>query len=915
MQKNKFWLPKEALSQHGVTDFSGLTEKTIMGQDFVIVGEHSPELLWNQSSQDIKLNLPLWRFRKNRMNVQGQLPQSNIAPESANGAFFNYNLSSTRLNQSLGHYTNASGELGVFTHQYGFFRQSGTYSPKYFNSADESESAPEWLRLDTTWRKDDWYHLNTLEVGDSTTSAAHWGGSVNFGGISFYKNYNLKPRLNIHALPQINQSTELPQNVQLQVNGVPVGNYQVNPGAYQFYNIPVSNGSGTITVKSTDKNGKVTTYKVPYFSDPNLLKAGLSSYAVQLGWIRQNYGIDSFNYGQPAVALNYNHGVSPLWSYQLHSSLLDSQQTFGSTQFLRTGPYGIVSLDTAVSMEHSQPGSLGGLGYLFQYGKLSLDTDYQVSSPHFTQISTADSEPESSNGYQTSMGASYDLGSWGGISVGALYQNPTDSSQPSSHIYSATLSTTLARGLTLTSSYQTYYTDTHQWSFGLNLSYQFDQNQSVSSSYQHTQDSQSQVLSYLTNRQLSNGRNIATSLSGTTQSANSESDRQLNGSVYLGGTSTGDYSASFYQSGSENQITANADGGVLWMDNHVLLTPTLYDGFALVDTSNIKSVGVNQDGLSLGQSDEHGLFVIPDLTAYTVSNINISPDLPLNLKEMNNDIKVMPYYRSGVLVKFDIRHIHQILVRLVNEQGKPLSIGTNVDVLIDGKQQTLVVGSNGLAYFSSQGHHFSGHVITGKLKSGTFNIDFKPTKKTIVRTTAVVHTPKLLATSTHRLKSTEKPAKHITKKAAAPKKPHHKIVASKPVIIEQKKVVLVKPSAASTLPPKKAVPIHPLNLPKTSTIKKPKEKKAGKNGPEIYISGEFVTVLYYEYKEFFMGKAANHKNLMTFSPFSLSVGKNATSSKVSQEVTIDADHMENKLVRQGKKLKGWLSSTYSQYFS
>ena len=188
-KNNVFWLPKEIFTQHGVDDFSGYKMFELKGQRFVAINQKSKALHWDEQTQSIAINLSPNRFRITKNNLLSAEIPSGTKPESSNGAFFNYNLSSSSLSGSGGHYTTASGEIGVFTHSYGFFRQTGIYTPNslntsYSDSGTGDDSTPQWLRLDTTWRKDNRYKSSTLELGDSTTDAAHWGGSVNFAGLS-----------------------------------------------------------------------------------------------------------------------------------------------------------------------------------------------------------------------------------------------------------------------------------------------------------------------------------------------------------------------------------------------------------------------------------------------------------------------------------------------------------------------------------------------------------------------------------------------------------------------------------------------------------------------------------------------------------------------------------------------------------
>ena len=276
---NQFWIPEPLIKKLGVVNLHNLRELEIRQQQFIVFDK--TKVSWDPRLQNLTINFPSWRYKLDSHNLSDNKTHNGLEPQSDNGAFFNYNVSASSVSQNNDFDSTISSEIGVFTSQYGFFRQTSVYKP-IDNYADEEDTS-RWTRLDSTWRKDDWHNLTTLELGDSTTSSAHWGGSSNFAGVSFYKNYDLNPKLDIRALPSVTESSTLPQDVNLSVNGVSVGNYQSNPGGFQFYNIPVNNGFGTITVKSQDKVGNTTTYKVPYFASDNMLKPGLSSYSFQLG--------------------------------------------------------------------------------------------------------------------------------------------------------------------------------------------------------------------------------------------------------------------------------------------------------------------------------------------------------------------------------------------------------------------------------------------------------------------------------------------------------------------------------------------------------------------------------------------------------------------------------------------------------
>ncbi len=228
----------------------------------------------------------------------------------------------------------------------------------------------------------------------------------------------------------------------------------------------------------------------------------------------------------------------------------------------------------------------------------------------------------------------------------------------------------------------------------------------------------------------------------------SHEDKQ-SASIYLNGGQHGDYSASLYRSDTENQFTVNANGGLVWMDNQLFSTPTLQNAFAVVDTSSFRGVGVRSNGVEHGKSNSNGVYIIPDLPSYTESTIGISPDIAMNLKEMDTSFKVMPAYRSGELLKFDIEPIHYVLAHIKDPQGKPLEAGTAVEVYTSSGEERSVLGNGGLLYLSTTSQSLKVVVLTGEQKGETIEGHYTPNQDMVVHLSklAITHAPKIGETS------------------------------------------------------------------------------------------------------------------------------------------------------------------------
>jgi outer membrane usher protein len=73
------------------------------------------------------------------------------------------------------------------------------------------------------------------------------------------------------------------------------------------------------------------------------------------------------------------------------------------------------------------------------------------------------------------------------------------------------------------------------------------------------------------------------------------------------------------------------------------------------------------------------------MRSYDANLVSISPaDIPLDVTLNNNQMTVRPQDRSGVVVKFPLKFSHGALVRLVDEAGKPIAVGSTVTLRSTG---------------------------------------------------------------------------------------------------------------------------------------------------------------------------------------------------------------------------------------
>src|SRR5204862_5245724 len=84
----------------------------------------------------------------------------------------------------------------------------------------------------------------------------------------------------------------------------------VPPGPFSIANIPTVNGSGNVQLGVRDLFGREQIISQPFYASVNLLKAGLEDYSYEAGFERNNFGVESFDYGRAVASATYRRGLT-----------------------------------------------------------------------------------------------------------------------------------------------------------------------------------------------------------------------------------------------------------------------------------------------------------------------------------------------------------------------------------------------------------------------------------------------------------------------------------------------------------------------------------------------------------------------------------------------------------------------------
>jgi outer membrane usher protein len=164
------------------------------------------------------------------------------------------------------------------------------------------------------------------------------------------------------------------------------------------------------------------------------------------------------------------------------------------------------------------------------------------------------------------------------------------------------------------------------------------------------------------------------------------------------------FTAGVDNSAGQTTLRMESQGAVSLVDNALFPSNTIFDSFAIVDTSPMPHVHVLQENRDIGSTGSSGRLLVPDMRSFDLNHITIEPtDIPADIAIDNDSRQVRPQDRSGVIVKFPIKISHGALLRLVDEAGIPMPLGSTAKLRATGA--IVPIGYDGEAYLENLSPH------------------------------------------------------------------------------------------------------------------------------------------------------------------------------------------------------------------
>jgi len=597
-------------------------------------------------------------------------------------AFLNYSADYDYVEEES--IVNISGEFGI---------SSGNYLGITTFAYQKTEDAEKAVRLMTSLAYNDRDALQTLTLGDFSSSSGTLGSNVLLGGISYSKNFSLAPFFLTQPPLKLGGALQTPSDVEIYLDGTLVRKEKLSPGEFTFQNIPATVGFGTTSMVITDVFGREKIITTPYYYSEHLLKKGLHEYSYNAGFIREDFGEKDFSYGKAAFMSFHNYGFS--------NNLKIGYAAEASSELLNIGPSisflafdkGIVNAAFAVSSHSGEAGFSGALGYRYQSKNFNVGLSLRSDSREYSNLAVKPSDDKAKVQYTGTIGVGGKKTGYLGAEYSHAEMYETDSFSRIALSYNKPL--TKRSSLFATAS-QTKDIETYDEIF-LGIHVYLGRHISASANYTKKDDADIQRLTVQKSQPPGDGFGFRADV------VNSDDTDYVNGAVSYQ-NSYGIYKVDMTGYERDIDYSVSVAGGIGYIDRSVFLSRPITDSFAKVKVDTLEDVRVYYFGNEAGRTDKNGELIVTNIRSYNDNKIGIeSQDIPIDYSITSLSRYVSPSFRNGSIVEFEVNRIQVITGNLyIIKDGARnpaeytrLSINVN-DVIVEG-----LVGRNGEFYLEN----------------------------------------------------------------------------------------------------------------------------------------------------------------------------------------------------------------------
>lgn len=653
----------------------------------------------DQASQNLELTAPDLALRPTELSSIGSMPEDAIAPAMSFGSVLNYDAVSTWSQGRL----NVQALLDFKTSgRFGLLRNVGVMR------LGRSEGQSAYTRLTTTYSYSDPERMRRFSAGDVTSGALSWSRTLRLAGAKVESDFAMRPDIITYPLPGLEGSVTAPSTIDVLVNGVRQLSQPVQAGPFRVRTIPMVTGAGEIALSVRDVLGRESVIIQQFYVNPALLTPGLSSYSLEAGSVRQNFGTSGDHYGPWAMIASARHGVSNAITVEAHAEATDRVLLAGFGGAVTLGNLGVAEFALSRSASEigrtignaarqSKSGTSMSIGLGRTAPRLNFGVRAAYASRGYEDIAASLGEPLRKYSVNANMG--FALGARSNVLFAYIRQSasrqiellPMDLVKPTgatTQIFSGSFRNAIRPGVFLSASALASTGVDHNFVANVAVTFRFGGHKL--GRVEATQNAGRQAMSASLSKQILRpydyGYRIMRSVGNNSYMS---ADLDYDGSI-------GHSTLSVEQRAGGVSGRVGLRGAVVLSANDVFFSDQIDDSFVVVRTGTVPGISVYYENRFAGITNASGHLLVPSLRAYQNNKLSLKiSDLPLDVGADLESVTIRPTEQSGSVIDFGVRRLSAALVTIHDASGSPIPIGSTVRV---NDQSTQPVGQDGAAF-------------------------------------------------------------------------------------------------------------------------------------------------------------------------------------------------------------------------
>lgn len=653
----------------------------------------------NLYEQSLNINIPETDLNK---IIDGVAPKT-LWDDGIPSIFLNYktNLSTikSKKNNNIQDYAHLDLSPGL---NFGGWRFR---NKTFFNHTSSGES--KWQNVSNYLERGIKEIDSQFIIGDYLTNNNLFDSS-SLRGVTLSTDESMIPgRLRANS-PVIRGTAKTQAHVEVEYNGYVIYAKTVEPGIFEFDDLPNVGSDGTYKVTVFETDGTKNVIIIPFIQAPLSLKKGFSKYAINFGRYRSS---SNKEIGPSILDASYSYGLNELITFSTGMQISSIYEAYAAGLSLSLGSLGALSLEgsNANAKEYGKKkiekkGESATLKYSKGFHDINADlylANHSYNSRNYKTLNdvygalVSEVIDNSNRKNSTSIGLNKQISGYGGLRLSYNLDRYWDGNKNEYIDFSFN---GIFKGVTYSLGYNEnsnkYRKNNHMFSASINIPFRREGNQLMSANYRYNNDA-------------SQGETHSIGLSGT--ELNNELSWNLrqryNNKNYYGfsGSTTLRHQLGYLGIGAStdrNSSSYNADivGGMLYSKHGLILGQEITQSTAVLIAEGAENVPVIG---SIGvKTNSQGRALVTGLQPYRENILSLDPfETPEDVEILQTDIKVIPSKGAIVEGKFRTSEGQKSVVRIVTSNNRNVPFGSIV-TLKGAYSNASIVGDNGEVFLT-----------------------------------------------------------------------------------------------------------------------------------------------------------------------------------------------------------------------